>query len=147
MHIMQIVGMIKMWKWITFILFFWLGIAFNVGAISATIKNKYPYPLLTDDYGILSENDLGAFTWGMNPRPFIANEPSGEYNYWQCFPRNLIEISLKDMGSSEEDFGWKDTIGDLQIRVWVKPTLIHEYDMRTAWTVNDFKKDLTFGED
>ncbi len=42
-----------------------LAIVTDANAVSVSAKKKYPYPLLTDDYGILNENDLGAFTWGV----------------------------------------------------------------------------------
>lgn len=47
-----------------FFILFSLLINAEANAVSANAKNKYPYPLLTNDYGILNENDLGAFTWG-----------------------------------------------------------------------------------
>jgi hypothetical protein len=115
------------------------GIALEANAVSVDIKQKYPYPLLTDDYEILDENDIAAYTWGLKLRPFTTKGPSGEYTYWQCFPRELIEVTLIDTGTTALEFG-KDNIGDLQIRVWVKPELIHQYDMRARWGVMDFEK-------
>ena len=112
-------------------------------ALSITAKQKYPYPLLTDDYGILSANDLAAYTWGLKPRPFTAEAVSGEYTYWQCFPRELVVITLEDTGSSSDEVGWRDNVGDLQIKVVVNPHLIHEYDMRARWTVLEFEKRFT----
>ena len=125
---------------IIFILIIWLGFIFDADAISTAAKQKYPYPLLTDDYGILTDNDIAAFTWGLKPRPFTSDKDSGEYTYWQCFPREFVYMTLEDTGSSSEDFGWRDSIGDLQIRVWVRPDLVHQYEMRAAETVSDFQK-------
>jgi hypothetical protein len=72
------------------------GIVLEVNAVSIEIKQKYPYPLLTEDYGLLNENDLAAYTWGLKPRPFTKQESSGAYTYWQCFPRESIEVTLTD---------------------------------------------------
>lgn len=80
---------------------------FEAKAVSTDIKKKYPYPLLTDDYEILNENDIAAYTWGLKSRPFTTKEPSGEYTYWQCFPRESIEITLTDTGQTASDFGKK----------------------------------------
>lgn len=111
----------------------------KVNAIPIEIKKKYPYPLLTDDYDILNENDIAAYTWGLKPRSFTTEGPSGEYTYWQCFPRESIEVILRDTGQTASEFG-KDNIADLQIRVQVKPGLIHQYDMRARWGVTNFEK-------
>lgn len=121
------------------VLFLCFVTTLEVNALSVEIKKKYPYPLLTDDYGILTENDIAAYTWGLKPRPFTTEGPSGEYTYWQCFPRELIEVTLTDTGQTASEFG-KDNIADLQIRVHVKPNLIHQYDMRARWGVMDFEK-------
>jgi hypothetical protein len=115
------------------------GIVLEVSAISKDIKQKYPYPLLTDDYGILNENDIAAYTWGLEPRPFTIQGFSGVYNYWQCFPREYIEVTLTDTGATASEFG-KDTIADLLIRVRIKPDLIHQYSMRARSGAKDFKK-------
>ncbi len=104
-------------------------------------QNKYPYVLLSNDYNILSENDLGDFSWGFPQNkgyPFNPKETGG--NYWQCFPRESIEITLKDTGSSADEIGGKDNIADLEIKVWVNPNLVHEYGMRARWSVADFEK-------
>jgi hypothetical protein len=79
-----------------------------VYAVSNIDKQKYPYSLLTDDYGILSKNDLGAFAWGLKPQKFTAEKgTTGPYNYWQCFPREFVMVTLSDTGQSSEELGWK----------------------------------------
>lgn len=127
-----------MMRLIVRILALWL-IFSQAEAVTVAAKNKYPYPLLTKDYNILSENDLAAYTWGMKQRPFTEKEDSGGYNYWQCFPREMISINLEDMGYSSENFGWKDTLADLKIEVWIKPGVVHRYFMRAVRLVNDYE--------
>jgi hypothetical protein len=116
------------------------GISCNALSISLAAKQKYPFPLLTEDYGILNEHDLALYSYiyNVNPRPFTG-KPSG-LNYWQCFPRENISITLEDMGYSSEDFSWKDTASDLEISGMVRPGVFHEYGMRRAWPVRDFQK-------
>jgi hypothetical protein len=119
------------------LLFFLLILSFKTFAISLEAKKKYPYPLLTNDDGILNEQDLANYAHGMPPRPFNL-ENSGGYNYWQCFPRNKISITLRDFGYSTEDVGWEDTLSDLKIRIYVTPRIIHEYQMRRPWPVSEY---------
>lgn len=116
------------------------AISCNAFGVSLEAKQKYPFPLLTEDYGILNEHDLALYSYirNINPEPFTGKH-SG-LNYWQCFPRENISITLEDMGYSSEDFDWKDTVADLEIRGMVKPGVFHEYGMRRAWPVEDFQK-------
>ncbi len=111
----------------------------KANATSINAKNKYPYVLLGNtDYGILNEDDLGAFSWGRERRPF--NPKSSMGYYWQCFPREVIKIILKDIGTSSAEVGGKENIADLNIEVWINPNLIYEYEMRARWPVADFEK-------
>src|SRR5579862_3573904 len=100
-----------------FITFFIMLIIFvnNIAyAVSDSAKKKYPYSLLTDDYNILSENDLAAFTWGLEPKQFTSTEgTSGPYNYWQCFPREFVMVTLSDTGQSSDELGWKNNVAYL----------------------------------
>lgn len=122
---------------IKILLFFLLILSFKTFAVSLVAKKKYPYPLLTNDYGILNEQDLACYARDIPPRPFNSQN-SGEYNYWQCFPRNKVLITFLDMGYSTEDVGWEDTLSDLKIRIYVTPTIIHEYQMRRPWPVSEY---------
>lgn len=115
-----------------------LLICIEANAVSLDAQKKYPYVLLSNDYGILNENDLGDFSWGFKRHPFNPKDIGG--NYWQCFPRESVEITLKDMGSSASEVGWRDNIADLEIKVWVNPNLVHEYEMRAQWSIVDFEK-------
>src|SRR5579864_6730988 len=115
------------------ILFYFICLIFCIkaNAVSTNAQKKYSNVLLSNDYGILSENDLGDFSWGFpkNKRPPFNPKDFGG-NYWQCFPRESIKITLKDTGSSADDIGWRDNIAELKIEVWVNKNLVHEYEMR-----------------
>ena len=108
-------------------------------AISANINKEYRYTLLTEDYDILTDNDLAAYTWGMPPRPFDGEE-SGGYNYWQCFPREHISMTLEDFGYSSEDIEWKDTLSDITLLASNKPGVFHEYTMRHIHPTSFYEK-------
>ncbi|OGT54872.1 MAG: hypothetical protein A3F43_00470 [Gammaproteobacteria bacterium RIFCSPHIGHO2_12_FULL_42_10] len=114
----------------------------NTWAINATAKQKYHYQLLTDDYGILTENDLAKYAAGMKPMPYT--DKSSTLNYWQCFPRDHISITLEDMGYSSENFGWKDTLADIKITAWIKPGVIQEYRMRAMQSASDYENSFRF---
>lgn len=108
-------------------------------SIDKNIKNKYPTILLTEDYDILSENDLASYTWGIKPVPFSIKEHS-DYQYWQCFPRDRVSMILKDKGYSSEDIGWKENYGDLQIEVWLDGLISHQYFMRRPSSVSGYEE-------
>ena len=121
---------------ILLLLTFLLILSAKIFAVNLEVKKKYPYTLITDDYRILNEQDLVRYARGMPPRPFNLKD-SGAYNYWQCFSREKISITLKDFGYSTEDVGWEDTLSDLKIRIYITPKIIHEYQMRRPWPVSE----------
>ena len=117
-----------------------VGVALGAFAIPLSVKEKYPTSLLTNDYGILNARDIENYTHGLTPRPFTVEGTSGAYIYWQCFPRERIVVTLKDTGLSSDDFGWRDNIADLQIRVTINPDFVNQYNMKKRLTVTDFEK-------
>lgn len=123
---------------ITIILFL-CAISCNALSINLAAKQKYPFTLLTQDYGILNKHALAFYTQYLKPAPFLPKEDFG-YIYWQCFSRENISITLEDNGYFAEEFGTKDTIGDLQITGMVKPGVFHEYSMRRAWPTGGFQQ-------
>lgn len=121
-------------------------ITIDAHAVSENAKIKYPYTLITSDYGILNENDLGAFAWGGTAKPFSAEASRGEYNIWQCFPREQVMITLSDMGHSSDELGWKKNVASLEIYVLTNNDLRdhenikHTYEMRAHWTITGYQK-------
>jgi hypothetical protein len=99
-------------------------------AVSEAVKKKYPNVLITEDYGILTEDDLASCPWDKKQKPVpISDEEGRNTNYWQCFPRNQISLTLKDTGDYEDYFGYRDTtIAHLKIEVRT-PSGVHQYDM------------------
>lgn len=128
-------------RWIILGILIWLALS-TAHAVTLSAKHKYPYPLLTEDHKILNERDLAVYTWGLTPRQFTDKEPSGDYYYWQCFPREQVSVTFIDSGITYVDLG-SDTAADLEIRVAVKPGVYHEYGMRRGWTVAQYQTDFT----
>ncbi len=137
--------MIRFFIFFTTIIIPFINIAYAAPKIA---KQKYPYSLLTDDYGILSENDLGEFAWGLKPKKFTSEEgTTGPYNYWQCFPRKHVMVTLSDTGHSSDELGWKKNVAYLQIDVLPDQDLKskedyikHNYEMRANWTITGYQK-------
>ncbi len=49
------------------------------------LVSHYPYGLLTNDFGVLNEDDLKINTCIATPSPFSEKNPYSAYSYWQCF--------------------------------------------------------------
>ena len=60
---------------------------------------KYPYGLLGEDYGLLTEQDLAVNAWDAYPEPFSPS--STVYPYWQCFKVHEISILCENSSYSE----------------------------------------------
>lgn len=130
-------------KWPFFIFMLFISMSYTANAVTELARKKYPYQLLTEDYGILNEKDLAIYGSGTpaTPRPFCEKNINSN-NYWQCFPRDNISIIFRDTGSSSEDFGWRDTIAELEIKIWIKHGVYHEYGMSRVETFSDYQKIL-----
>jgi hypothetical protein len=126
-------------KWHIIIMTLILLPAQIVWGIDKNIKNKYPTVLLTEDYGILSENDLASYTWGIKHARFSI-EQRAHYQYWQCFPRDQVSLSLKDKGHSSEDIEGQENLGDLQIEVSLDDHVSHQYFMRKLSAISNYEE-------
>lgn len=114
------------------ILLFW--IPYSTYAINSSINKKYPYSILTKDYGILREKDLND---GLKQEPFSPENISGHI-YWQCSPRDQIAITLEDIGYSSNNL--PDNDGALIITIYSKPHIVHKYAMRRNWPITGVEK-------
>lgn len=101
-------------------------------ALSSDLKKKYPYTVLTDDYNTLSAVDLNSHLDGVFPP---TEFPSGKhfFLYWQCFPRENIRISLRDIGYSSHNLDENDS--ELTIEAYTE-SATHQYGMRRDWPVS-----------
>lgn len=57
------------------------------------LQKKYPDGLLTDDFGILKENDLLSDIREGNPRKYEVKEDQAGYYRWQCFPVKDVKLN------------------------------------------------------
>jgi len=122
-------------KKIIFMLILLCWVPYNIYAIDDSLKKKYPYSVLTNDYGILNEKDLNDDF--KPPIPFSPKNISG-YIYWQCYPRDNVTITLKDIGYSSQNIS--DNDGELTITVYRKSGILHKYSMRRNWPVMGVEK-------
>lgn len=113
----------------------------SVLALDRSLQKKYPFLVLNEDHGILDEKDLADFSKDMNYKKF--SQKSSGLIYWQCFPRENISVTLKDMGYSAEEFDPTDTIADLKITARIKPHVFNTYSMRRAYPVSVYQEHFT----
>lgn len=125
---------------VSLFIIFLCAISCNALGVSLAAKQKYPFTLLTNDYGILNDHDLSFYLSYMHPASHFPKRGSNCI-YWQCFPRENISITLEDYGEFVEEFK-KDTVGELNIEVMAKPGVFHHYCLRRAWVVNDLQKEF-----
>ena len=62
------------------------------------VKDRFPFALLTDDFGILNVNDMAMNACDADPVAF--SWVPGSYPYWQCFPINQISFRCDPAGPS-----------------------------------------------
>ncbi|OAI48875.1 hypothetical protein AYO45_04005 [Gammaproteobacteria bacterium SCGC AG-212-F23] len=112
--------------------------ASSVCALTTDLKQKYPYTVLTDDYGILNGRDLDSKLDGVFPP---TEFPSGKhfFLYWQCFPREQVRISLNDIGYSS--FNLDENDAELTITVYTSSGA-HLYGNRRNSAVSSSIKTL-----
>lgn len=125
---------------IIFTLLLLLIFPYQANAISLSVKQKYPYVLLTDDHGILNEKDLKFCGMDIKPRPFSPKDSLAQV-YWQCFPREDVAIFLEDFGYSAPDIGGEENYGYLSITVHkLGENVFHQYGMRRAFAVDGYEE-------
>src|SRR3990167_3221151 len=69
-------------------------------AINSNSLKKYPYQLITTDYGILNETNLKRYVDGIIPKPF--NWDITGFDYWQCFTTKNVTVWY-DKGTYDSD--------------------------------------------
>ncbi len=62
------------------------------------LKSSYPYGLIGDDYGLLTEEDLAINTCGVLELTPFSGEKNMAYPYWQCFPVKDAKMECDSMG-------------------------------------------------
>lgn len=127
-----------------FLIFVWLLQMSNLvyGAESAhltKLKSKFPNGLLSDDYGVLTLNDLALNACRLKPPPFIPGA-THSYQYWICFESKSVLPTCHDEGVDETE----GHIGRVYIEVFHQEMFYRFFEQR-PWPIRDcssFVKDL-----
>lgn len=61
------------------------------------LRSRYPYGLIGDDYGVLTQEDLAVNTCNAFPVEF-SNGGNLAYSYWQCFPSKDARMTCSSLG-------------------------------------------------
>jgi hypothetical protein len=105
------------------------------------LKIKFPYGLIGNDYGILSEEDLAINTCNVTEvEPFPPKDIS-PYPYWQCYGVKDVAIVCDDSGFDEDE---KSIMSILDLRVRSEEAA-HDYFTRRAIRIDScqyFQKEL-----
>ena len=64
------------------------------------LNSKYPYGLIGDDFGILSESDMEANTCSVEVTPFPPPDVH-PYPYWQCFQTRHVRFRCDQIGNDD----------------------------------------------
>ncbi|HSW75977.1 MAG TPA: hypothetical protein VLG50_02970 [Candidatus Saccharimonadales bacterium] len=99
-------------------------------SINQESLKKYPYQLLTNDYGILNESNLKRYTEDMNVEPFTGK--FNDIDYWQCFPTKNVTVWYE---KGDYDPDEKITHGSPYIQAKTNSTTIYEYVLRRAFSL------------
>jgi len=92
-----------MWKTIIFSLSFSINTLASVSHLHLQeLKQLYPYALLTDDFGILNNEDLKINQCIAEPSLFSEKNLTA-YPYWQCFEIKDVRVFCKGKKYSAED--------------------------------------------
>ena len=92
-------------------------------------RHAYPYSLIGDDFGILTEEDLAANACTATPQPFSLDSTS--FPYWKCF-------KTKDVSFLCDSSGIPDPNDGVQGLIVLKVTSEkgnHEYLARRPWDI------------
>ncbi len=107
-------------------------------AISQNSLKKYPYQLLTNDYGILNEANLKKYTDGIVPQSFDRDITG--FDYWQCFPTKNVTVWYDKGVYDPYD---KVVRSDPHISVKMMPMTTLEYEPRRNFSVDYAKEKVS----
>lgn len=109
---------------ISFIVIILLSFICNTFAIDSVTKIKYPFVLVNEDHGILTEAEISDETHGTTLEQFSENS---HYNYWKCYQTKDVTITYRIMEYSKE---WLEDVADLNINAVDDKGLVNQYGMR-----------------
>ena len=124
-----------------FSIFFFITLSLR-GYANLALKQKYPDGLLTEDYGILDENDLGADAKNNKPYPYDINKFQPAYMRWQCFPTKDTKFTYEKW-KGNDPWGSETKIVEMCAYSFYAQNgnISHSYSGRRAYRI-EFCKDL-----
>ncbi len=104
------------------------GCAFHQLSHIQKLKVAYPFGLIGDDYGILSEEDLAINTCVAQAVPF-ALDGDTIYSYWRCYSTSDAALRCDDPDYDEDE---KSMMVILALEIRSKKDGSHDYLTRRA---------------
>ncbi len=104
------------------------------------LQKQFPDGLLTDDYGLLSKQDLVYETMKAYVTPFKLEEVLSPYHRWQCFETKKIKFVYHSWRDDLTDFGPGATLCTYSFNVTDKSGVSHMYISRRAKDVLDCRE-------
>ncbi len=104
-----------------------------------SLKSKYPYGLIGDDYGVLTIGDLALNARHIKPEPFVPGKFT-PYEYWQCFKSKAILSECESIGMIDGE----GVFGRVSVKVYANQ-INHKFIESRPWPVREcrsFVKDL-----
>jgi len=109
-------------KIVILILFYF--IAYSTYGIDYAINSKYPFVLINDDHGILTEAELADESYGQTIAS--ASNPISSI-HWKCYRTDGITINYRVMEYSKEH---GEDVADLNINAIDEKGIVNQYGMR-----------------
>ncbi len=90
------------------------------------LNREFPYGLLTNDFGILSNQDLKTNTCIAEPKPFSVENRPIPYPYWQCFETKDMKMDC-ERGKYDSD---AKTVMSMLVVSGLRDGELHEFISR-----------------
>jgi len=104
-------------------------------AINPTNIAKYPFVLVGDDYGILTEQDMMEDeNYGSTVDPLNYNDPIKSDRYWKCYKTSDLSFKYWDSKFNKKLDDYH--VGGLIIYVLDNNGILNAYDMRRALSID-----------
>jgi len=110
---------------------------FLIMGVSLLSLSWYPHEwvgLLTDDYGIVTVDDLAEEEAWCSVQPFSVSNKVGCFQYWQCLPTENVFIACEDLGKSP-DPDVLDPMGHAVFRI-KNGDMTHYFYTRRNWSMD-----------
>ncbi len=115
-------------------IFFFVVFFQPIFKLNINFKDKYPFGLLTQDYGILDEEDLLIDSRSAKPTTYDIEEFQPAYRRWQCFPTKDVSFNFETWRDNDPMGAAVDIIDLCAFSFEVKNVKpIHTYGGRRAY--------------